>query len=56
MINRQFGKKNTIDAAMKAKHIIQQVLESRGVVIMTSLDVKGPSDAASWQTILHGLK
>ena len=48
--------KNTIDAAMEAKNFIEPVLESRGVVIMTSLDVKGAFDAASWQSILHGLK
>ena len=59
MTKRQFGltpQKNTIDAAMEAKHFIGQVLESRGVVIMTSLDVKGASDAASWTSILHALK
>jgi hypothetical protein len=59
MTKRQFGltpQKNTIDAAMEAKNFIEKVLQSRGVVIMTSLDVKGAFDAASWTSILHGLK
>jgi hypothetical protein len=59
MTNRQFGftpQKNTIDAAMEAKRFIEPVLESRGAVIMTSLDVKGAFDAASWQRIVYGLK
>ena len=59
MTNRIFGftpQKNTIDSAMEAKNFIEKVLESRGVVIMTSLDVKGAFDAASWTSILHGLK
>jgi len=38
------------------KKLIETVLERRGVVIMTSLDVKGAFDAASWTSILHGLK
>ena len=53
MTNRIFGftpQKNTIDSAMEAKNFIEKVLESRGVVIMTSLDVKGAFDAASWQS------
>ena len=59
MTNRQFGftpQKNTIDAAMEAKRFIEPILESRGAVIMMSLDVKGAFDAASWQSILYGLK
>ena len=50
MTNRQFGftpQKNTIDAAMEAKRFIEPILESRGAVIMMSLDVKGAFDAAS---------
>jgi len=59
MTNKQFGfmpQKNTIDAIMEAKRFIEPVLESRGVAIMTSLDVKGAFDATSWTSILHGLK
>ena len=59
MTNTQFGftpQKNTIDAAMETKRFIEPILDSRGAVIMTSLDVKGAFDAASWQSILHGLK
>ena len=59
MTKRQFGftpQKNPIDVAMEAKNFIEPVLLSRGVVIMTSLDVKGAFDAACWQSILHGLK
>ena len=44
MTNKQYGfmpQKNTIDAIMEAKRFIEPVLERRGVVIMTSLDVKG---------------
>jgi hypothetical protein len=42
--------------AIEAKRFIEPVLESRGVVIMTSLDVKGAFDVESWQSILYGLK
>jgi ribonuclease HI len=59
MTNKQFGftpQKNTIDAIMEVKRFIEPVLERRGVVIMTSLDVKGAFDAASWTSILYGLK
>jgi len=35
---------------------MEPVLERRGVVIKTSLNVKGDFDAASWKSILHGLK
>jgi hypothetical protein len=59
MTNRQFRftpQKNTTDAAIEAKRFIEPVLENRGVVIMTSVDVKGAFEAASWQSILYGLK
>jgi len=59
MTNKQFGfmpQKNTIDAIMEAKWFIESALESSWVAIMTSLDVKGISVAASWRSILHGLK
>ena len=59
MTDRQFGftpQKSTTDAAMKAKKFIELVLENRGVVIMTSLDVKGAFDAGFWPSILRGLK
>ena len=41
---------------MEAKKFIELVLEKRGLVIMTSLDVKGASDAAWWPSILQSLK
>jgi len=36
--------RNTIDAAMEAKSFIQPILENRGLVIMTSLDVQKAFD------------
>jgi len=57
--DRQFGftpQKSITDAAMEAKQFIEPVLEKRGVVITTSLDVKGAFDAAWWPGILKGLK
>jgi len=59
MTNKRHGftpQKSTIDAIMEAEMFIEPVLERRGVVIMTNLDVKGAFDAASWTSILHGLK
>jgi hypothetical protein len=59
MTDRQFGfmpQKSTTDVAMEANKSIEPVLQNRGVVIMTSLDVKGAFDAAFWPSILHGLK
>ena len=58
MTNRQFGftPQNTTDSAIEVKNFIEPVLESRCVVIMNSLNVKRAFDAASWQSILHGLK
>jgi hypothetical protein len=41
---------------METKQFIEPVLEKRGFVIMTSLDVKGAFDAAWWPGILKGLK
>ena len=41
---------------MEAKEFIKPVLENRGVVIKTSLDVKQAFNAAFWPSILHGLK
>jgi hypothetical protein len=41
---------------MEAKQFIEPVLEKRGLVIMTSLDVKGAYDAAWRPGILKGLK
>ena len=41
---------------MEAKTFIEPVLERIGFVIMTSLDVKGAFNAASWTSILHSLK
>jgi len=40
----------------EAKHFTEPVLENRGVVVMTSLDVKEAFDAAFWPSILHGSK
>ena len=57
--DKQFGftpQKSTTDAAMEAKKFIQPVIEKRGLVIMTSLDVQGAFDAAYWPSILQALK
>ena len=59
LTDRQFGftpPKSTTDGAMEAKKFIQPVLEKRGLVIITSLDVKGAFDAAWWPSILQTLK
>jgi len=50
MTNKKYGfmpQKNTTGAIMEAKRLKEAVLERRGLVIMTSLDVKGAFDAAS---------
>ena len=55
---RQYGftpQRNTIDAAMEAKSFIQPILENRGLVIITSLDVQQAFDSASLPAILQGL-
>jgi hypothetical protein len=47
--DKQFGftpQKSTTDAAMEAKQFIHPVIEKRGLVIMTRLDVQGAFDAA----------
>jgi len=41
---------------MEAKPFIEPVLDRRGVVITTRVDVKGAFNAASWTSILQGLK
>ena len=41
---------------MEAKQFIEPVLEKRGLIIMTRLDVKGAFDAALWPGILKRLK
>jgi hypothetical protein len=41
---------------MGAKSFIEPVLENRGLVIMTSLNVHGTFDSAWWPGILQGLK
>jgi len=59
MTDRQFGftpQKSTTVMAMEAKKFIEPVLEKRGVVIKTSLDITGAFDAAFWPSILHSLK
>jgi len=59
LMDRQFGftpQKSTTDAAMKAKKFIELVLEKRGFVIMTSLDVSEAFGAAWWPSILQGLE
>jgi hypothetical protein len=57
--DRQFGftpQKSTTNVAMGAKKFIQPVLKNRGLVIMTSLDVKGAFDAVCWPSTLQALK
>ena len=59
LTDRQFGftnQKSTTDAAMEAKSFIQPVLENRGLVIMTRVDVKGAFDAAWWRSILQAFE
>jgi hypothetical protein len=59
LTDRQFRftpQRNTIDATMEAKSFIEPVLENRGLVIMTSLDVQGAFDSAWWPGILQGLR
>jgi len=59
LTKRQFGftpQRSTIDAAMEAKLFIAPILENRGIVIMTSLDVQGAFDSAWWPGILQGLR
>jgi hypothetical protein len=41
---------------VEAKQFTEPVLEKRGLVIMTSMDVKGAFDSAWWPGILQGLK
>ena len=41
---------------MEAKSFILPILENRGLVIMTSLDVQQAFDSASWPAILRGLR
>jgi hypothetical protein len=55
---RQYGftpQRNTIDAIKEAQSFIQPIIENRGLVIMTSLDVQGAFDSAWWPAILQGL-
>ena len=40
----------------RGKKFIEPELENRKVVIMASLDVKGPFDAVWWPSIVKGLK
>jgi hypothetical protein len=59
LTDTQFGftpQRNTIDATMEAKSFIVPMLENRGLVIMTSLDVQGAFDSAWWPGILQGLR
>jgi hypothetical protein len=56
LTDRQFGftpQKSTADAAMEARKFIEPVLQRRGLVIMTGLDVAGAFDAAWWPSIGH---
>ena len=41
---------------MEAKSFFEPVLENRGLVIMTSIDVQGAFDSAWWPGILKGLR
>jgi len=56
---RQYGftpQRSTIDATMEAKSFIEPILENRGLVIMTSLDIQEAFDSAWWPGILQGLR
>jgi hypothetical protein len=57
--DNQFGftpQKSTTDATMSVKQFIETELERVRVVIMASLDVKEPFDAAWCPAILKGLR
>jgi len=41
---------------MGSKKFIELVLEKRGFIIMTTLNIAGAFDAAWWPNILQGLK
>ena len=59
LTERQFGftpQRSTIDATMEAKSFFEPVLENRGLVIMTSIDVQGAFDSAWWPGILQCLR
>jgi hypothetical protein len=59
LTDRQFGftpQKSTTDAAMEAKKCIEPVLEKRGWVIRSCLNVQGAFNAAQWPSIFKGLK
>jgi hypothetical protein len=56
---RQYGftpQRNTIDPAMEAKAFARPIIENRGLVIMTSLDVQKAFESASWPVILQALR
>jgi len=55
----QFGftpQRSTIDATIEAKSFIELLLENRGLVIMTSLDIQRAFDSAWWPGILQGFR
>jgi hypothetical protein len=59
MNSNQYGfipQRGTIDMAMALKYFVEKGLEAGGVIVLVSLDVKGPFDAAWWPSILNGLK
>jgi len=59
LANSQYGftpQKSTTDVVMEAKKYIQPELETRKIVIMTSLDITGAFDVVWWPSILKGLK
>ena len=55
-LNRnQYGfipQKGSVDAAMAVKEIIEANLNQKNCVAITSLDIRGAFDAASWPSIL----
>jgi len=55
----QYGftsQKCTIDAAMEIKEFVKEALAAGEIIVIISLDVKGPFDAAWWPYILNGYR
>jgi len=59
MRNNQYGfrpQKSTVDAPMAIKDFVKESLEAGEVIVLVSLDVQGPFDAAWWPGVLREMK
>jgi hypothetical protein len=59
MNKNQYGftpQKSTTDVAMAVKGFVGEGLAAGEIIVLISLDVKGPFDAAWWPSIFNGLK